>query len=63
MEVSTLTQVLGESAFNIIRALLVLLVGWLVAWILARLTRGLFRRIKLDDRTAAWMAALGAMAR
>jgi hypothetical protein len=54
--VDQLNQVLGLAGIRIIAALLVLLIGFLVAWIVARITRGLFRRTKLDDRIAAWMA-------
>jgi hypothetical protein len=56
MEPTTLTELFWQAGFNLIKAVIVLLVGWLVAYILARITRGVFRRTKLDDRIAAWMA-------
>lgn len=49
------TDLLGILGIRIVGAIVVLIVGLVVAWILARITRGIFRRTKLDDRLAAWM--------
>ena len=49
------TDLLGILGIRIVGAIVVLIVGLVVAWILARITRGIFRRTRLDDRLAAWM--------
>ena len=50
------TTLIGVLGIRIVAALIILIVGWLVAVIVAAITRGLFRRTKLDDRLAVWMA-------
>ena len=49
-EVTTFTAGLGQMVPNLVAAILILVVGWIVAALLAALTRGLLRRTGLDAR-------------
>ena len=51
---NSLMSFLGENVMSFISALAILLVGWLVAKILAAAVRGLLRRTKIDDKIAGW---------
>jgi len=44
-----------DSALNFIGALALLLLGWIVALLIAGLIRGLLRRTTLDERVAGWL--------
>lgn len=48
-------QSIGIYVPNLIGALLVLVVGWLVALIIAAIVRGILRGTKLDERIASWI--------
>jgi hypothetical protein len=49
-------QLVGGWVPNLIGALAILIVGWIVALILAALVRGMLRRTSLDNRLADWLA-------
>lgn len=51
-----IAQFTGEGIPNFIVALLILIVGWLVALVLSALVRGALRRTKLDQRLNKWVA-------
>ena len=54
---STLNQIIGTiGAYipNLIGALAVLIIGWLIALIAATIVRGVVRRTKLDNKIASW---------
>jgi len=51
-----IAQLLGGYVPNLIGALAILLFGWLVALLVSRGVRAAFRRTKLDDRAARWLA-------
>ncbi len=50
-----LTTTVGELAPNLLGALAILVVGWLVALVLAAIVRGGLKRTTLDDRLARWI--------
>lgn len=52
---STLGADLGASVLNLIKAILILFVGWLIALLAGSLTQGLLGRTKLDNKLAAWL--------
>lgn len=45
----------GPLLLNVIGAILILVIGWIVAIIAASVTRGLLNRTNLDNRLAAWV--------
>ncbi len=49
-----LTQVLQDSR-SFVYAIIILVVGWLVAWAVAATIRGLLKRTQLDNRIATWL--------
>jgi hypothetical protein len=49
-------QLLGGAIPNIVAALVILILGWLVALIVSAAVRAAFRRTDLDDRLARWVA-------
>jgi hypothetical protein len=49
-------ELLGGSVPQLIGALAILIVGWIVALILAALVRSMLRRTTIDNRLADWMA-------
>jgi len=51
-----ITQVVGPYIPRIAAALGILVVGWLIALIIAAIVRGLLRRTTIDNRLAAWFA-------
>lgn len=46
---------LGASLLNVLAALGILIVGWLVALVVARVVRGLLKRTEFDNRVAGWI--------
>jgi hypothetical protein len=46
---------LGPSILNLIEALVILVIGWIVAAIAASVTRGILNRTSVDNRLAAWI--------
>jgi hypothetical protein len=50
-----MAQLAGGYVPNLIAALAILVVGWLVALILSAIVRGVLRRTTLDDRLARWV--------
>ncbi|NBD33835.1 MAG: mechanosensitive ion channel [Cyanobacteria bacterium] len=49
-----LSQVLQDSR-SFVYAILILVVGWIVAWGVAGIVRGLLKRTELDNRIATWL--------
>ncbi len=45
----------GPSILNLIEALVILVIGWIVAAIAASVTRGILERTSVDNRLAAWL--------
>ena len=55
----TLNQILDTIAVyvpNLIGAIAVLIIGWLIALIFSKVIRGIFRRTTIDDRLAGWLS-------
>jgi hypothetical protein len=50
------TQPVGSTIYNLLIALLILIVGYIVARILGSLTRRLLNRIHLDNRLVEWLS-------
>ena len=50
------TQPLGSTILNLLIALVILIVGYIVARILGSITRRLLKRTKLDNRLAGWLS-------
>jgi len=50
-----ITRLVGAYIPNLIAALAILIVGWLVALIVSAIVRGVLRRTTLDDRLARWI--------
>ena len=51
-----LTQSVGAYVPSLIGALIILIIGWIVALIAAGLVRGVLRRTRLDRKLANWFA-------
>ena len=51
----TFTDQLSVSTLNIVGALVILLIGWIVALIIAAIIRGVLKRTKLDDKISEWL--------
>ncbi|NEO86509.1 MAG: mechanosensitive ion channel [Spirulina sp. SIO3F2] len=45
---------LGISVLNLVRALLILAVGWVIAWGFSSLVKGLLKRTDIDNKIAQW---------
>jgi hypothetical protein len=45
---------LGESLPNLLRAIVILVVGWLISLIAAALVKGILNRINVDNKVANW---------
>ena len=56
---NNIAEVIGAYIPNLLGALAILIIGWLVALIVSAIVRGLLRRTALDDRAAAWVAGEG----
>ncbi len=50
-----LSALFGPQILQIAKALLVLVLGWLVAVILAAIVRGALKRTTIDNRVAQWV--------
>ncbi|MGB7443978.1 MAG: mechanosensitive ion channel [Coleofasciculaceae cyanobacterium] len=48
---------LGPAVVNLIGALLILVIGIIVAWIAAAVVKGLLKRTNIDNKIAGWFAA------
>lgn len=48
-------QLLGSFVPSLLGAILILVIGWLVAWLLASVVRRLLHRTKLDERISHWV--------
>ena len=51
-----ITDVVAPYIPRIFSALLILIVGWIVALLLGAIVRGALKRTTLDNRLAAWLA-------
>ena len=49
------SQLVGGYLPNLLGALGILIIGWLVALVVARVVRGALKRTTIDNRIAAWM--------
>ncbi len=54
--IDTLARILGSYLPNLLAALAILVVGWILALIVAAIVRGILRRTDLDNRIARWAA-------
>jgi hypothetical protein len=54
--IDQITQSIGQFSPNLLGALLVFIIGWVIALIVAATTRRLLRRVKLDNKLAHWIA-------
>ncbi|NIO72750.1 MAG: mechanosensitive ion channel, partial [Anaerolineae bacterium] len=50
-----ITRLVGAYIPNLVAALAILIIGWLVALIISAIVRGALRRTTLDDRLARWI--------
>jgi len=53
--VDQIAQLIGGYIPNLIGALAILVIGWLVALVVSAIVRGALRRTELDDRLARWI--------
>lgn len=51
----SLTTLLGEDAINIVKAIAILVVGWIVALIIKSIVKGLLSKTDLDNKIAGWV--------
>ena len=51
---SNLLPDLGLSLLNLLKGLIILLVGWLVAELIKRLVKGILNATDIDNRIASW---------
>jgi len=51
-----ITSVVGTFIPNLIGALIILVVGLIIAWAVAGIVRAILRRVTVDDRIARWIA-------
>ncbi|MEE8075268.1 MAG: hypothetical protein V3T60_06580, partial [Candidatus Binatia bacterium] len=54
--INQINQLMRDYLPNLIGALAILVVGWLVALVIAAVVRGGLRRTSLDKRLARWIA-------
>ena len=54
--IDQITQSISQFSPNLLGALLVFIIGWVIALIVAATTRQLLRRVKLDNKLAHWIA-------
>lgn len=52
--VRAITNDLGESLPNLLRAIVILVVGWLISLVAAALVKGVLNRINVDNKVANW---------
>ncbi len=50
-----LKNLLGEDAINIVKAIAILVVGWIVALIIKSIVQGLLNRTEIDNKIAGWV--------
>lgn len=50
-----LKALLGEDALNIVKAIIILFVGWIVALIAKSIIRGLLKKTEIDNKIATWI--------
>lgn len=50
---------IGGYVPNMIGAIVILIIGWLIALIVSKVIRGIFKRTTIDDRLAAWISKEG----
>lgn len=53
--IETIGENLGTSVLNLLRGILILLVGWIIAGILRRITKTLLDKTNIDNQIAAWV--------
>lgn len=53
--VQSITNDLGTSLPNLVRAILILVIGWLIALIAAAVIQGILKRVNIDNRLANWV--------
>ncbi|MGB0563357.1 MAG: mechanosensitive ion channel [Spirulinaceae cyanobacterium] len=51
---STLGENLGGSVLNLVRAILILVVGWIIAWGMGGIVKGALKRTEIDNKIAQW---------
>lgn len=51
----SLTTLLGEDAINIVKAIAILVVGWIVALIIKSIVKGLLNKTEIDNKIAGWV--------
>ncbi len=51
-----ITATVGPDVWHVVKALCILILGWIVALILAAVVRGALRRTDIDNKIAAWFA-------
>ena len=49
-------KLIGAYVPNLLGALAILVVGWLIAWLVSAIFRGIFKRTQLDENLAKWIA-------
>ncbi|WP_421656144.1 mechanosensitive ion channel [Leptothermofonsia sp. ETS-13] len=54
--VQTVTRDLGTSLPNLVRAIVILVVGWLLSLLIAAFVRRLLKRTQIDNRLANWIS-------
>ncbi|TVQ58294.1 MAG: hypothetical protein EA366_06905 [Spirulina sp. DLM2.Bin59] len=53
--IETIGENLGTSVLNLVRGILILFVGWIIAGILRRITKTLLDKTHIDNQIAAWI--------
>ena len=51
---SQLPEIAGADIWSVVKAFAILVVGWVIAHVLAAAIRGALRKTSVDDRIAAW---------
>lgn len=51
----SLKTLLGEDAINIVKAIAILVVGWIVALIIKSIVKGLLNKTDIDNKIASWV--------
>ncbi|AFY39337.1 Conserved TM helix repeat-containing protein [[Leptolyngbya] sp. PCC 7376] len=54
-----LQNLLGEDAINIVKAIAILVVGWIVALIVKSIIQGLLNKTDIDNKIAGWVTGAG----
>lgn len=53
--IESIGENLGTSVLNLLRGILILFVGWIIAGILRRITKSLLDKTNVDNQIAAWV--------